>query len=168
MRTTILALVMLLAPLASAQTEAELEDLFSCLEEIESSKRLSCYDAAVVDLHAERRAVVSSLGDTEEPPLAATENTEANNTQSAVSSSSSSAEVITPGRIMRSVTNVRRESGKVIVTLDNGQIWRQTDNTNLYRSLRNTIEQAEIKRGRFGGTWIKLDGGRGFRAQRIR
>lgn len=67
------------------------------------------------------------------------------------------------------VSNVRRDPyKKVVVTLENGQIWRQTDSNTVTFSKRRGVKEATIKRAAMGSFKIKLDGGPAFRAKRIK
>lgn len=80
-----------------------------------------------------------------------------------------------PGRIERGkdgsikeltaqVANVDENAlGTVTLTLDNGQVWRQTDGR-----LRAKVGQSvRIKRGGMGGYFLSVDGGRSVRAIRV-
>ncbi|MCI4645857.1 MAG: hypothetical protein MRY64_13840, partial [Hyphomonadaceae bacterium] len=66
--------------------------------------------------------------------------------------------------ITYAITDVDRDAyGKVIVTLENGQVWRQTDSG---RTPRNP-EAALIKRAALGSYMMKLDGSRAIRVRRV-
>lgn len=54
------------------------------------------------------------------------------------------------------------------ITLDNGQIWEQTDTRRVPYSKAKGVETAEIKRASLGSFKMKLDGGVSFRVKRIR
>ncbi len=54
------------------------------------------------------------------------------------------------------------------VTLENGQVWEQTDSKQVNFSKKRGVETAEIKRAAFGSFKMKLDGGRAFRVKRVR
>ncbi|WOR13588.1 hypothetical protein RYZ27_07370 [Hyphomonas sp. FCG-A18] len=53
------------------------------------------------------------------------------------------------------------------ITLENGQIWRQTDNRRVNYSKREGVDQAVVKQAAFGSFMMKLDGGVAFRVKRI-
>ena len=66
------------------------------------------------------------------------------------------------------VTKIQRvQNDKLRVTLENGQIWQQTDDRRITYSRKLGVESAEIKRAALGSFKMKLDGGRAFRARRI-
>ena len=54
------------------------------------------------------------------------------------------------------------------ITLENGQVWQQSDSRRVNYSKRRGVEEATIKRASFGSFMIKLDGGVAFRAKRIK
>ena len=58
--------------------------------------------------------------------------------------------------------------GKLIVTLENGQVWEQTDSASVPYSRKSGVESAEVKRAALGSYKMKLDGGRAFRAKRTK
>ena len=62
----------------------------------------------------------------------------------------------------------RRSNDKIRITLENGQVWDQSDDKWVYYSKKNGAESAEIKRAALGSFKMKLDGGRAFRVQRVR
>ncbi len=67
------------------------------------------------------------------------------------------------------VANVRRDPyKKLVITLENGQIWRQTDSNTVTFSKRRGVKEATIKRAAMGSFKIKLDGGPAFRAKRVK
>jgi len=71
------------------------------------------------------------------------------------------------------VTNVEERQGKLWVTLENGQVWRQTDSALVprisARRVRNGIT-ASVERGALGSHFMRLSShsSRRFRAERIR
>jgi hypothetical protein len=68
--------------------------------------------------------------------------------------------------ITLAVTDIERNSyDKAVITLENGQVWLQTDGGMF--SIRG-IEEAEIRRAALGSFKMKLDGGRAFRVRRLR
>ena len=62
----------------------------------------------------------------------------------------------------------RRSNDKIRITLENGQVWDQSDDKWVYYSKKNGAESAEIKRAALGSFKMKLDGGRAFRVKRVR
>ncbi|WP_193164707.1 hypothetical protein [Microbulbifer hainanensis] len=56
--------------------------------------------------------------------------------------------------------------GKLIITLDNGQVWRQNDSVRVHW---DSGEQVLVERGAFGSFFMKLEsGGRKIRVKRIK
>jgi hypothetical protein len=71
--------------------------------------------------------------------------------------------------LVASVERVTKSArGKVIVYLDNNQVWQQTDDKRVYISRRQSFEQAAVRKAAFGSFMMKLDDGVLFRAERIR
>lgn len=67
------------------------------------------------------------------------------------------------------VTKVERlRYDNLRVTLENGQIWEQTDGKRVQFSKRLGVEAASIKRASLGSFKMKLDDGASFRVKRIR
>lgn len=58
-------------------------------------------------------------------------------------------------------------NGKTLITLENGQVWTQTDSTRLQISSRNPPDTATIRKAAFGSFRMQLDNGRWFRAERL-
>jgi hypothetical protein len=54
------------------------------------------------------------------------------------------------------------------ITLENGQVWEQTDNKQINFNRKRGVEVAQIKRAAFGSFKMKLDDGRSFRVKRIK
>lgn len=82
--------------------------------------------------------------------------------------SSGDADGATVTEITSGVKSIR--SSKVsglTITLENGQIWRQTDNRRVNYSKRKGVDQAVVKQAAFGSFMMKLDGGVAFRVKRI-
>ncbi|WP_421792330.1 hypothetical protein [Hyphobacterium sp.] len=65
----------------------------------------------------------------------------------------------------------RDRQNRMIITLQNGQIWRQTDDTRIYFSRRAVVEDmiVHVRSGALGSHFMQLnDQGRWFRARRER
>ncbi|MEM9670415.1 MAG: hypothetical protein AAF950_15955 [Pseudomonadota bacterium] len=186
----IIAFSLSLAPQVSGQENDELGDLFACLEEFKNGDRLSCYDDAVETLYNSRYppaptepAVVPpdiSIADPEEVEpdnttvAAATTATPepvpqaADATQAAARQRAAIDARNADGKYASKVTKFGyRSDDKIVVWLENGQIWQQTDSLNLRRQTKNGIALAELRPGLLGSTWMELDGGKAFKAKRI-
>jgi len=67
------------------------------------------------------------------------------------------------------VTEVERlRYDNLRVTLENGQIWEQTDGKRVQFSKRVGVDSAKITRAAFGSFKMKLDNGVSFRVKRLR
>ena len=159
------ALVMSFVPAATAQDDP-LDALVDCLQELESGARLACYDAIVVDLQdaAEAESVPAASAD----PAAADPEPPQEAASAAADIDAQPARRARPGHIVMGVRSIAMTSdGKARITLENGQIWQQTDSIYIPIATRKNAEEAEVRRTRFGSTLMKLDGGNGFRVRRL-
>ena len=67
------------------------------------------------------------------------------------------------------VASVQKTSrGELYVTLQNGQVWQQTDNKRIYYSAKRGVDTATIKSAALGSYMMKLDDGLQFRAKRLK
>ena len=67
--------------------------------------------------------------------------------------------------VIQPVKSVRGTRGNLVITLENGQIWRQTDS----KQLRNNGQtEAQIYEAALGSFKMKLDGGLAFRVERVK
>jgi hypothetical protein len=58
--------------------------------------------------------------------------------------------------------------GKVTVTLENGQVWVQTDSKAMPSAVYKRATEARISRGIVGSYFMTLDTGRGFKVERVK
>ena len=65
------------------------------------------------------------------------------------------------------VDSASRDGGLWTVRMDNGQVWRQTQSTPGYMSVRRGAK-AEIRKGLLGAFFMKIDGGRALKVIRQR
>lgn len=74
--------------------------------------------------------------------------------------------------IVAGVTDVSTSvTGRIIVFLDNGQVWRQIDGDKATPYIRKNLDgvSATVKRGALGSYWVRLDNTRtAFKARRIK
>ncbi len=61
----------------------------------------------------------------------------------------------------------RTRSNKIRVTLENGQVWIQTDGKRVQFSKRLGVKDAVVQRAALGSFKMKLDGGTAFRVKRL-
>lgn len=154
-----------------AETPPSTADLYACSKIENDAERLSCYDTTVQSLEAwEAAGEITTISRSEVnelqkdsfgfslptlarsviPKFGEDENSEIQTVEFAVSS-------------------VRKSPlGKLIITLENGQVWEQTGSKQVNFSQKRGAESAEIKRAALGSFKMKLDGGRSFRAKRTK
>ncbi|MCR9196630.1 MAG: hypothetical protein NXH88_17965 [Hyphomonas sp.] len=156
---------------AWAQENVSTESIYACASIETDAERLACYDAAVTQFRAaEEAGEVATISKSEIAEL----NRESfgfslpslpkNILPKFGSSDESDIDVLTEP--VKSVSRTRLD--KLRVTLENGQIWEQIDTKQVYYSKKRGVESAEINRAALGSFKMKLDGGRAFRAKRIR
>ncbi|WP_143735738.1 hypothetical protein [Microbulbifer mangrovi] len=126
-------------PMANADSlQAQLQQ---CSQFSNDKKRLACYDKLTGSLqqHAEKQFGQEQKQAVEEAPES----------------------------ITATITKVDDGAyGKLIFTLDNGQVWRQTDTK---RSILRDGDQISIERGAFGSFLMrKATGGRSMRVKRVK
>lgn len=151
-----------------AETDADTDTVYACASIEENMARLACYDEAVGRLKA-----AEEVGD-----IAIVTRKEVETVQKEAFGFSLPS---LPGfgaakesgedqldSVVFGVKQIERDRyGKVIVTLENGQVWRQTNSDRVSYSRKLGVESAEVKRAALGSYRMKLDGGRAFRVKRI-
>ena len=192
-------LLLMISPLALASAAnaqaagSPLDPLFACREIADDSARLACFDAATDALRSETESgdVVAVDRERIEAAEEATfglsipnfslPSLRGENTQLA---EAADAEAASPERVVtrNDDGNIERiegllvsevetsPAGNVFVTLANGQVWRQTDNTHIQGVRRGATEglTASIRGGALGSYFMRLNnGGRWFRAERV-
>ena len=170
-----LAALILLACPAIAE-DNPLSDVYACVDKADDMERLACYDAAVgVVKTAEEAGEITTVS------RAQIEEVERDSFGFHIPSlpklalphfgSNENGDGDRPERIREVRSAITRigtsATGKVEITLENGQVWRQTDSTFLVKARRNP-EMATIKHGAFSSYRMQLDNGRWFKARRIK
>jgi len=189
---------LVLAPAAGAQTDASpLQPLFECRSISDDTARLACLDAAVEALHGETESGDLVAVDREQIEAAEEStfglsipnftipglglrggggrNEELVEADATAQSQDRVVRRNDDGNIERieglAVTEVTiNRADHVVVTLANGQVWRQTDSTHVQgiRSGARPGLTANIRSGMLGSYFMRLNnGGRWFRAERI-
>lgn len=155
---------------AQAETPPSTADLYACSKIENDTERLSCYDATVQSLEASEAAgeittisrsevnelqkdsfgfSLPTLARSVIPKFGEAENTEIQTVEFAVKS-------------------VRKSPlGKLLITLENGQVWQQIDSRSVHYSRKVGVDNATINRAALGSFKMKLDNGRAFRVKRI-
>lgn len=153
-----------ITPASAEEQEEDLSSLFACLETYRDAPRLDCYDDAVSELYEKRfPPAIDPNVDTGSTVVTTENDTGASEPQNVADRPR-----VEPGRFLQRVTKFGYDSNdKIVIWLENGEIWKQSDRTYLKRQTRNGVGEAELKRGLLSATWITLDGGESFKAKRI-
>lgn len=150
--------------------EISTADVYVCADIAEDSARLACYDEAVGRLEAAETA-----GEIATVTRSEVEAVQRDSFGFSIPSLPSLALPRLGGgegddgdleRVTVAVSRISRDGfGDVVVTLENGQVWRQTDRGQVrYRD----PEMAEVRRAAMGSFMMRLDNGRLFRVERVR
>ena len=187
------------APATAQTSNSPLEPLFQCQEIGDDTARLSCLDAAVSALRGDtasgeivavdRQQIEAaeeatyglfipgfSLPDIPRLSLPSLSGNSEDLAEAAATTASPNRTVIRNDQgVIRRIDNLAIESismnsaRHVEVTLQNGQVWRQTDGTHVQISRRIPHNQltVSIRNAAVGSYFMKIGNGRAFRAERI-
>ena len=169
MRALLISACALPLAFAALAQETPIEDVYACASEADDAARLACYDAAVGRLKSAEEAGEITTVTREE-----VETVRRESFGFSIPSLPSLAMPKFGGgdgdgleEVTFAVASIRKDPyGKLIVTLENGQVWLQTDSNRVSYSRRNGVEEAVIKTASMGSFRMKLDGGRAFRVER--
>ena len=172
-RVSLISIAALAVPLQTQADEpASTQDVYACAALETDADRLACYDTAVGRLKAAEDA-----GEVATVTRAEVEQVKRDSFGFSIPSlpklalpklggSDDDGEI---NEIQQAVVSARTNSyKKVIITLDNGQVWEQTDGTRIFISKKKPPQTATIKSAAMGSFKMKLDNGRTFRAKRIK
>lgn len=163
---------LLFTPIALAQTEdpVSTQAVYDCASIGEDTERLACYDNAVGRLKAaEEAGEVTTISRVE------VETVQRDAFGFSLPSLPRIAMPKLGGDDDREITEIRagvdsikasRVNG-LTVTLDNGQVWQQTDTRSVSYSKRKGVKEAIVKQAALGSFMMKLDGGTAFRVKRV-
>ena len=174
MRTCLAAMAVTVFALpAFADKPVSTGDVYACAEIDDNDARLACYDTAVGRLKAAEEA-----GEVATVTRADVEQVKRDSFGFSIPSLPKLALPKLGGgdesdgeikQIEQAVVNVRTTPyKKVIVTLENGQVWEQTDSTKIFISKKRPPQSATVKAASFGSFKMRLDNGRVFKAKRIK
>lgn len=175
-RAYLLATAMLLTALPAAADEvASTDAVYACASLDDDMARLACYDDAVGRLKAAEEAgevTTVSKAEVEEVQREAFGFSLPSLPKLAMPRFGGGEDKDDDGTINSVTTGVAsiktsRING-LAVTLENGQVWQQTDTRRVSYSKRKGVEEAEVKKASFGSFMMKLDGGTAFRVKRIK
>ena len=163
------------AALAQANEEAAVNSTIACLEIAHDAARLACLDEAASTLKATRiireeeeiakaeeereRFGLSGKPDAPEKPVVAVTETPEDFGAEALEDVRKERDAKRLKRIEAKVAEVRiNKLGKVTLTLDNGQVWRQlsSDNKSIRFPRRENLYTAKIKRGGMGNYMLTV------------
>lgn len=168
MRLILAASLTLLAAPAFAQ-EKPLAKVFACADIADGAKRLACYDTAVAGLKTDEAkgdvAVVSreQLRQAEEKSFGLP-NASVSGSVAAAAGKPVKPED-TPDRIKVGLKSVSSASdGKLFFTLENGQVWKQTDGDRV--DMGNPPWTVEIKKSALGSFMLAVNGKHAVRVKR--
>ena len=173
----LLAFASLIAVPAMAQGVST-SDVYACKDIAADTERLACYDAAVGRLKAAEEA-----GEVKTFTREDVEQVKRESFGFAIPSlpklafGSKDADgkdkpdelkevTFTIKSVKKEMDPVRRTSERVRVTLENGQVWVQTDDKKV--RVKKNMQEARISEGTFGSYKMKLDGGLAFRVERVK
>jgi hypothetical protein len=149
---------------APAGRAAALKALTDCRAVTEGAARLACFDAAAARLdQAERTGDVVVL-DREQVRTAKREAFGLKLPSFDLFDRDERQRTVEVDRVESTVASAGRGATGWVVTLENGQVWRQTDNKSLYRVRRG--DKVEIRRGTLGSFFLRVGDQPGVRAVR--
>lgn len=173
-RATLLASAMLLSSIpALAQAPASTDAVYACASMDDDMARLSCYDDAVGRLKAAEEAgevTTISKAEVEEVQRDAFGFSLPSLPKLAMPKfGGDKDEDGTLRSVTTAVTKVKTSKiNGLTITLENGQVWQQTDGRSVSYSKRKGVKEAEVKTASFGSFMMKLDGGVAFRVKRLK
>ncbi|MDX1291172.1 MAG: hypothetical protein R3265_00045 [Hyphomonas sp.] len=140
------------------------DDVYACRSVADDAGRLACYDAAVGRLQeAEAAGDVTTV--TRQEVEKVREDSFGFSIPSLPSLMIGKSDDKNLKEIILPVKAVRGTRGNLVVTLENGQVWRQVDT----KPLRNNGQtEAQIYQAALGSYKMKLDGGIAFRVERVK
>ncbi|MEM1105824.1 MAG: hypothetical protein AAGH87_05490 [Pseudomonadota bacterium] len=154
---------------ALADDAVSTDALYACAETADDAARLACYDAAVGRLQeAEAAGEITTVTREEVEEVQRGTFGFSLPSFSALALPRLGGDDDDDGQIDSIVSPVakieRNAFDMAVVTLENGQVWRQTEGRMM--SIRG-VEEAEVLRAALGSFKMKLDGGRAFRVRRV-
>jgi hypothetical protein len=161
----------LLLPLSAASAVAAEETLVGCRAIAEGGARLACYDR-VVDRVVAEEAQAAPVKPSVAPPNEAAEGERqrermfGRSPAAKVRTLERSYGIETPDRLTARVAGVTRSADRlVVITLENGQVWRQSESGSFVIGVGDS---AEIEAGALGAYYLRRDGkGRAIRVKRV-
>lgn len=161
------------SPFAMAQDEPPIstQAIYACAEIADDLERLACYDDTVGRFEAaEAAGEVATISKSEVEEL---------KKDSFGFALPSIPRIVMPKfgggdkndveAVTLAVSSIKRlPYDNLRITLENGQVWEQTDGRRVTYSKRKGVDSAEITRASLGSYKMKLDGGTSFRVKRLK
>jgi hypothetical protein len=149
------ALVPIIAAPAFAQSGLQ-GKVVGCATIAEATQRLACFDAVALGLKQNGEA---GFGTASPKPSALT---------APVETALATNDAQEPDHVSLAVTAVSEGAGgKLRLTMENGQVWRQVDTTRL-RNVGQGPWTAEIRKAALGSFMLTLNDGRPVRVERVK
>ena len=143
--------------------EVGTQDVYACKAVADDNARLACYDAAVGRLQeAEAAGKITTVT---EKDIEEAQRSSFGLPTIAMPSFGLAKESEAIEEVSVAVNAISGGPGALRVTLENGQVWVQTDDRPI--KARGQSE-AVIKKASFGSFKMKLDGGRAFKVKRVK
>jgi len=149
------------------------DPIYACAAIAEDTARLACFDEAVGTLRTKEEAgLVQTIDvgqiETIEKEAFGFAMPSLPKLFSRSESSDKKAEREEVEEITVAVKSARIQgvTGKAIVTLENGQVWEQTDTTKIQASSMRKAKEARVRKAALGSFMMTVDGGRSFRVKR--
>lgn len=168
---TLAAFVFIASASGEEQPSVSTDAIYACAEISDNSQRLACYDETVGRFEAaEKAGEVTTISKSEVQELTK---------DSFGFSLPSLPRIVMPkfgdgqaaelDKIELAVSAAERTKyDKLRVTLENGQVWEQTDGKRVQFSQRVGVKSAVIQRAALGSYKMKLDKGVAFRVKRLK
>lgn len=156
--------------LAQAQEPVSTDAIYACAEIIDDAQRLACYDDTVGRFEAaEKAGEVTTISKSEVKELSKESfGFSLPSLPRIMMPRSGGDDVAAVDKIEYAVSAIERtRNNKVRVTLENGQVWIQTDGKRVQYSKRLGVKDAVVQRAALGSFKMKLDGGTAFRVKRL-
>ncbi len=166
MRWLVVLPFMLVSGAALAQPPSLLDRAEDCAVIDDAAQRHACFDALVPDLKKGRSPAVASVAKPSPaaPPQSALTAPVATPEQVAAAKAAKDTEVTEVNLPVKSIT--QSADGKYRFTMENGQIWKQTDTTKL-RAIGSGPWTAQIREASLGSYLLTLGNSRAVRVQRM-
>jgi len=155
---------------AQAQEPVSTDAIYACAEITDDAQRLACYDDTVGRFEAaEIAGEVTTISKSEVKELSKESfGFSLPSLPRIMRPKSGDGELAALNKIELAVSSIERtRNNKILVTLENGQVWLQTDGKRIQFSKRLGVDAAVVQRAALGSFKMKLDDGTAFRVKRL-